>query len=100
MAKKESKPVGLGKDKGFVALPDQYRNEKDYYLLCASGTQDIAYPNMKPQIDAMKKFKDSFVYSADIIEGNFYFIECDGGIHNWHWANQFIYNILADFFQK
>ena len=26
---------------------------KDYYLLCASGDLDIAYPNMKPQMDAI-----------------------------------------------
>lgn len=70
----------------------------DYYLFCATGNQDIAYPNMKPQMDAMKELTDSFIYSSDTKEGNFYFIECEGGIHTWHWVNQFIYNILPDLF--
>ncbi len=73
---------------------------KDYYIFCATGNLDIAYPNMKPQIDAMKEMKDSFIYSSDTKEGNFYFLVCDGAEHNWHWINQFIYNILPDLFNN
>ncbi|WP_195262886.1 alpha/beta hydrolase-fold protein [Clostridium sp. 1001275B_160808_H3] len=80
----------VAKDSGYAP--------KGYYLLCASGDLDIAYPNMKPQIDAMRELKDSFIYSSDLKEGNFYFIVGHGGIHNWHWINQFIYNILPDLF--
>ena len=72
---------------------------KDYYLFCATGTQDIAYPNMKPQMEAMKELTDSFIYSSDSMDGNFYFIECEGGVHTWHWVNQYIYNILPDLFR-
>jgi len=72
----------------------------DYYLFCATGNLDIAYPNMKPQMDAMKELTNSFIYSADTKKGNFYFIECEGGEHNWYWVNQFIYNILPDLFQN
>ncbi|WP_235848912.1 MULTISPECIES: alpha/beta hydrolase [Bacillaceae] len=73
---------------------------KDFYLLCATGKQDIAYPNMKPQMDAMKELTDSFIYCSDTKEGNFYFIECDGAVHTWHWVNQFIYDILPDLFRS
>lgn len=73
---------------------------QDYYLLCATGDGDIAYPNMKPQMDAMKKLTGEFIHSADTTKGNFYFIEGAGGVHNWHWQNQFIYNILPDFFKN
>ena len=73
---------------------------EEYYLFCATGKQDIAYPNMKPQMDAMMELSDSFIYSADINQGNFYFIECDEGVHTWHWVNQFICNILPDLFKK
>ena len=72
---------------------------KDYYLFCATGSLDIAYPNMKPQIDAMKELKDSFIYSPDSEKGNFYFIVSDDGIHTWKWVNQFIYDILPDLFK-
>lgn len=71
---------------------------EDYYLFCATGNRDIAYPNMKPQMDALKEFPDQFIHSADPTKGNFYFIDCDGGDHTWHWQNQYIYNILPDLF--
>lgn len=82
-----------------VARDSGYRPE-DYYLLCATGDGDIAYPNMKPQMDAMKELTDVFIHSADTTKGNFYFIECEGGVHTWHWQNQFIYNILPDLFKN
>ncbi|HEX3075741.1 MAG TPA: hypothetical protein VHQ24_02610 [Lachnospiraceae bacterium] len=73
---------------------------KDYYLLCATGVKDIAYPNMKPQMEAMKEITDSFIYSSDIRKGNFYFIECEEGVHSWDWVNQYIYDILPDLFKN
>ncbi len=71
---------------------------KDYYIFCATGSADIAYPNMKPQIDEMMKLKDSFIYSANTSKGNFYFLICEGGTHAWNWVNQYIYDILPDLF--
>lgn len=71
----------------------------DYYLLCATGKKDIAYPNMKPQMEAIKHQKDSFTYNADLEKGNVYFIECEEGDHTWHWVNQYLYNILPDLFK-
>ncbi len=72
---------------------------KDYYIFCATGDQDIAYPNLKPQIDAMKELPEAFVYSGDVKKGNFYFIVSDGGTHAWNWVNQYIYDILPDLFR-
>ena len=72
----------------------------DYYLLCATGKKDIAYPNMKPQMDCMKELTDSFIYTPDTKKGNFYFIECEEGVHAWHWVNQYIYDILPDLFNN
>lgn len=71
----------------------------DYYLFCATGSLDIAYPNLKPQVDAMKQIKDTFIYSSDIKKGNFYFIVADGGTHAWNWVNQYVYDILPDLFK-
>ena len=71
----------------------------DYYIFCATGSQDIAYPNLKPQIDSMKKLTDSFIYSSDIKKGNFYFIVSEG-THAWNWVNQYIYDILPDLFKN
>jgi enterochelin esterase-like enzyme len=71
----------------------------DYYLFCATGDLDIAYPNLNPQVEEMKKLKDTFIYSSDLKKGNFYFIVCDGGTHAWNWVNQYIYDILPDLFK-
>lgn len=82
----------VAKDKGY--------EPKDYYLFCATGDLDIAYPNMLPQIEAMKQLTDSFIYSGDINKGNFYFMVCEGGTHAWNWVNQYIYGILPDLFNN
>lgn len=73
---------------------------QDYYIFSATGALDIAYPNLKPQIDAMKQYTDAFIYSANLDKGNFYFLSNDVGTHTWYWQNQFIYNILPDLFSK
>lgn len=82
-----------------VAKDSGYKPQ-DYYVFAATGDLDIAYPNLKPQIDAMKQFKDTFIYSSDLNKGNFYFIVADGGTHAWSWVNQYIYDILPDLFSK
>ncbi|MEK4252391.1 sugar-binding protein [Paenibacillus sp. FSL W7-1287] len=71
----------------------------DYYIFSATGNLDIAYPNLKPQVDAMKQFDDVFIYSSDTKKGNFYFIDAEGGTHAWNWQNQYIYDILFDMFK-
>ena len=71
---------------------------KDYYIFAATGSADIAYPNMKPQMDEMMKLKDCFIPSANTSKGNFYFMVCEGGTHAWNWVNQYIYDILPDLF--
>jgi len=72
---------------------------QDFYIFSATGKQDIAYPNMKPQIDAMRQWSDVFRYSADPAKGNFYFMVAENGTHTWYWQNQYIYNILPDLFR-
>ncbi len=81
----------VAKDKGYTP--------KDYYIFCATGSLDIAYPNLKPQVDSMKELKDSFIYSGNTKKGNFYFIVSEGGTHAWNWVNQYIYDILPDLFK-
>lgn len=73
---------------------------KDYYIFSATGNLDIAYPNLKPQVDAMRKLDDVFIYSSDTTKGNFYFIDADGGTHAWNWQNQYIYDVLPDLFNN
>ncbi|AEY68182.1 sugar-binding protein [Clostridium sp. BNL1100] len=80
-------------------VKDSGYTPQDFYLFCATGSLDIAYPNLKPQVDAMRQLKDTFIYSSDTKKGNFYFIVSDGGTHAWNWVNQYIYDILPDLFK-
>lgn len=80
-----------------AARESQY-TPRDYFIFSATGTLDIAYPNLKPQIDEMRKLTDVFIDSADLEKGNFYFLSAEGGTHHWNWQNEFIYNILPDLF--
>jgi len=99
----EQRGGGLQPEKTAEFLADVARKSgykpQDYYIFSATGTADIAYPNLKPQIDAMKQHKDVFVYSSDKKKGNFYFIAADGGTHAWNWVNQYVYDILPDLFE-
>ncbi|WP_027088011.1 sugar-binding protein [Cohnella panacarvi] len=99
----EQRGGGLQPEKTAEYLADVARKSgykpQDYYIFSATGTADIAYPNLKPQIDAMKQHKDVFVYSSDTTKGNFYFIAADGGTHAWNWVNQYVYDILPDLFE-
>ena len=80
-----------------VARESDYEPQ-DYYIFSATGDLDIAYPNLKPQIDAMRLMTDVFIYSSDKTKGNFYFLVAEGGSHSWNWQNQYIYHILPDLF--
>ncbi len=70
----------------------------DVRIFCATGTADLAYNGMNSQIAEMKKLTDTFVYSADLRKGNFYYITLKGGAHNWTCVDRYLYNILPDLF--
>src|SRR5690606_38702541 len=96
----EQRGGGLQPEKTAEYLANVAKNSgykpQDYYIFSATGKLDIAYPNLKPQIDAMKQLTDVFIYSSDTKKGNFYFLSADSGTHAWNWQNQYIYGILPD----
>ena len=76
-----------------------YTGIDSFKLYCATGSADIAYPNMKPLMDEMQKLSDTFVFNADITKGNSYFIVAKDATHAWNFVNQYIYDILPDVFK-
>ncbi|WP_459481556.1 sugar-binding protein [Clostridium saccharoperbutylacetonicum] len=94
-----TKPVETAQYLATVVKNSGYK-PTDYYVFCATGAKDIAYPNLKPQVDAMMKLKDSFIFSADTTKGNFYFIISPDGTHAWNWVDQYVYDILPDLFKN
>lgn len=94
-----SRPAETAQYLADVVKKSGYKAPHDFKLFCATGSEDIAYPNMRPQIEAMKNYPNTFIYSSDIKNGNFYFMVANGGTHWWGYINQYIYNILPDLFQ-
>lgn len=69
------------------------------YILAATGTDDIAYNNLKPQIDAMKNMS-TFTYTSDFLKGNLCFLEADGLTHWWGFVRHYVYDALPYFFHE
>lgn len=71
----------------------------DYFIFAATGTNDIAYPNENPQIEAMKTMPQ-FTYTSDFSVGNLYFLLCPGADHWWGNVRHYVYDGLPYFFHE
>jgi len=47
--------------------------QRGVFRICGHRSEDIAYANMNPQIEAMKALPH-FDYTSDFSKGNFYFL--------------------------
>ena len=91
---------GYDKAKRIADAIDKSGLEKDeYYIFCATGSDDIAYPNMSPQIEEMKKMPQ-VVYSSDLSQGNFYYLVAPGKTHWWGYVRHYVYDVLPYFFHE
>ncbi len=77
---------------------DQGFTWEDFYIYCGTGTNDIAYPNMCPMVEEMKKLDDTFKWCDNFKDGNFYYAVRDGGWHDQNTVYRIIYNGLPKFF--
>ena len=67
---------------------------KDFFIFSATGKQDIAYPNLYPQIEAMIEMPEYFSFGPDIDSNNLYYMEDEEGIHWWPWIHKYLFNII------
>ena len=74
----------------------------EYFVFCATGQDDIAYPNIAPQVEAMKNYPEQFIYTSDLSKGNFYFLvsHASNSTHWWGNVRHYIYDILPSFFHE
>jgi len=79
--------------KKFGLKPDEF------FIFAATGSEDIAYPNMNPQMDDMKKM-EPFIYTSDFSQGNFYYLVAPGKTHWWGYVKHYIYDALPSFFHE
>jgi hypothetical protein len=59
-----------------------------------TGDQDIAYPNLDPQMQAMKEFTETFSFGKNIR-----YTVMKNGIHDYPDIRRYIYNALPAFFR-
>lgn len=71
---------------------------EDFKIYAGCGEQEIATPNMVPQIEAMKKCPDTFKYTENFATGNLYFILCKGSGHDIVTVLRTLYNGLPKMF--
>ena len=74
--------------------------QDEYFVLAATGTKDLAYENMVPMINELKKNTDVFTYTSDFSKGNLYFLEAPGNVHWWPQVRHYIYDALPYFFHE
>jgi len=71
----------------------------DFKIFAATGDKDIAYPNLTPQIQAMKKLSEVFTYTTENFEkGNLIYYVVQGYVHSYNHTYEAIYNALSLFF--
>ncbi|MCR5167437.1 MAG: enterochelin esterase [Oscillospiraceae bacterium] len=70
----------------------------DIFIYAGCGDADIAEPNLTPQINAMKKLTDTFIYSESFNEGNLYECICPDCGHDLKTALHILYNGLPKMF--
>lgn len=71
---------------------------KDYRIFAGTGSKDIAYPNLSPQIEEMKSHTEFFTYSEDLTQGNLHYVVHEGAEHTYEQVYQHIYHFLPYLF--
>lgn len=65
----------------------------DFYLHALTGSKDIAFPNLDPQMQAMKEFSETFVFGK-----NTHYTVMENGIHDYPDIRRYIFHALPEFY--
>ena len=88
--------LGGGKHPGqTAALIGDTVHGRDFYLHALTGDRDIAFPNLDPQMQAMKALHYPFEFGK-----NTHYSILEGGVHDYPDIRRYIYNALPEFFRK
>lgn len=72
--------------------PDGFR------IFSATGTLDPANNALTPQIEAMKKLNDTFIFDDDFTKGNSHFFLAEGKAHCYEHVYEYLYTYLPYLF--
>ena len=74
--------------------------KNQYYIFAATGSDDIAYSNMKPEMEDLKTRSNYFTYTSDFSQGNLYWLVAQGKTHWWGYVRHYVYDALPYFFHE
>jgi predicted alpha/beta superfamily hydrolase len=74
--------------------------KNEYFIFAATGSEDIAYSNMVPEMDDLKRRTNHFTYTSDFSKGNLYFLVAPGLTHWWGYVRHYVYDALPYFFHE
>ena len=74
--------------------------QNEYFILAATGDDDIAYPNMLPEMNDLKTRTKYFTYTSDFSKGNLYWLVAPGKTHWWGFVRHYVYDALPYFFHE
>ncbi len=89
---------GMGKLTAEIDSLGLKKNE--YFIFAATGSDDIAYPNMKPEMEDLQNNTKYFTYTSDFSQGNLYWLVADGKTHWWGFVRHYVYDALPYFFHE
>jgi endo-1,4-beta-xylanase len=71
----------------------------EYFIYTATGTEDAAYNPLNMQVNAMRKYPDTFVEDEDLTKGNFHYLLAEGEVHAYEAVCHYLFNILPYLFK-
>ena len=88
------------KTAGFLhdRVTEQGFGRGDFSIYAGTGYEDIAYPNLTPQIEAMKKLEDLFDFSDALEKGNLHYVLMENAPHMYEKVYQHVYSFLPFLF--
>ena len=79
-------------------VQEQEKNAEDFFIYSGCGENDMAEPNLTPQIKMMKVCKDTFIYCENFAHGNLYECIYPKGGHDVKTVAAVMYNGLPKMF--
>jgi len=76
----------------------QGKTAEDFFIYSGCGENDIAEPNLTPQVTAMKLHPDTFLYCDNFANGNLYKCIVPRGGHDVSTVSSIMYNALPKLF--
>ena len=81
------------------SVKEQGYSANDFFIFAATGSEDIAHEGLTNQIEEMKKLTDTFIYDYDTSKGSLFYLDVQGGLHDYEWVTDYLYVILPHIFE-